>query len=128
MRNIIVLDDNLEQRAEVTGALENGHSVEILDSARTLLPILKSTDVGLLIVSADLLESYCLSVVLDVTEQWPGLPIVILSGRSGQDDRIVDLYGNLSSAVVQLPFEVSQFQDVIGSVMREKPFSTLDKC
>jgi DNA-binding NtrC family response regulator len=125
-RNITVLDDNLEQRVEVAGALENSHSVEMLNSARTLLPHLKSRDVNLLVVSADLLESYCLSVVLDVIERWPGLPIVIVSGRTEQSERVTDLYTNLSSAVVQLPFEASRLQDAIGTAMKEKPFSTLD--
>ncbi len=125
-RNITVLDDNLEQRAEVVCALKNSHSVEILDSARTLLPHLKSSDVNLLVVSADLLESYCLSVVLDVIERWPGLPIVIVSSRTEQSEQVTDLYTNLSSAVVKLPFEANQLRDVIDTAMREKPFSTLD--
>jgi DNA-binding NtrC family response regulator len=125
-RNIIVVDDNLEQRVEVAGALENSHSVEILDSAQKLLPHLKSSDVNLLVVSADLLESYCLSVVLDVIERWPGLPIVIVSGRTEQSERVTDLYTNLSSAVVQLPLEANRLQDAIGTAMKEKPFSTLD--
>lgn len=125
-RNITVLDDNLEQRVEVAGALINSHSVRILDSAKTLLPHLKSCDVNLLVVSADLLESYCLSVVLDVIERWPGLPIVIVSGRAEQSEQVTDLYTNLSSAVVKLPFEANQLRDVIDTAMREKPFSTLD--
>ncbi len=126
-KNIIVLDDNPEQRQQVAGALATGHSVEILASAQALLPHLNSSDVNLLLVSADLLESYCLSVVLDVVERWPGLPIVIVSGRSDQRERVASLYGKLSSAIVQLPLEMSRLQHVIGCAMKEKPFTTLTR-
>jgi len=103
--NIVIRDDNPEQGLELESFIESDFDVTLLSSATTLIGYLSDRKTDALMVSASLLESYCLSVVLDVKERWPELPVIVMAGKPDQFDRMREVYLQVSDEVVSPPFD-----------------------
>lgn len=123
-KNIAVLNEDRACRNRISDILREHHRLRSFDSSESLQRYLESNDVQLLVLSANLTRSYCLSVLLEIGERWPGLPIVVTSDDADQYDRIVNLYARISKAVVLLPSIHKQFPFLVDDILEECPYST----
>src|SRR5678816_3549494 len=89
MRSILLAGDQPHDRARLTGALEKcGFRVIQAASGRTALAIARRETLHGMVLDLDLRDMAGIAVLDGVLRQAPGLPAVIVTGRTGLDGAV----------------------------------------
>ena len=110
-RRVLVVDDDEGVRTAVTWALEaDGFEVVAVDNGLTAMEVIQSSTLSLVVLDLSLPGLGGLDILrrLRSDEQREGrrhLPIIVLSGRDSETDRIVGLDFGADDYLVK-PFEI----------------------
>ncbi|MFC3231184.1 response regulator [Marinibaculum pumilum] len=114
---ILVVEDDAEVSAIVRDMLsDEGYAVECMDRAAPLMPRLEQGGVDLLILDLMLPDADGLDITMALRDR-KGMGLVILSGKSETDERIIGLELGADDYVPK-PFEPRELLARVRSVMR----------
>ncbi len=122
---IVVLDDNATYLASISGILGSRYRLKSFSSSKMLIDYLSLNPADLLVMSANLKEDYSFLVMLEVSERWPKLPIVITTDCSMQYLRITMNYREITEGVVWMPVSADHLLEVIDQALSD-PVATSD--
>lgn len=122
-RRVLVVDDDEGVRTAVTWALEaDGFEVQAVDNGVTAMEVIRSTPLSLVVLDLSLPGLGGLDILrrLRATDEQPDqrrLPIIVLSGRDSETDRIVGLDLGADDYLVK-PFSPGELAARARSVLR----------
>jgi DNA-binding response OmpR family regulator len=115
--NILVVDDETDVRSLIAGALQQaGHAVVECSEGRTALVLLVRGGIDLVVLDLGL-PSISGIDVLTTVRQTSDVPLVILSGRSEESDRVLGLTLGADDYVTK-PFSPRELVARVESVLR----------
>ncbi|MAG56750.1 MAG: DNA-binding response regulator [Planctomycetes bacterium] len=119
--NILVVEDDPAIRRGLVDALSfSGYSVqEAADGGQGLRTAL-AAEIDLLLLDVMLPERDGFSVLEEVRDAKPGLPVIMLTARGTEEDRIRGLRGGADDYVVK-PFSAKELLARVEAVLRRSP-------
>jgi DNA-binding response OmpR family regulator len=126
MARILVIEDDSAIRRGIVDAVESeGHAtLEAPDAARGLEMAL-GVDCDLVLLDLVLPRGDGLDILREVRQVRPTLPVIILTARGAEDDRINGLRLGADDYIVK-PFSVKELLARISAVLRRSPERPLD--
>lgn len=128
-RRVVVVDDDEDVRTSVSWALEaDGFDVTAVDNGLAALEIIESSPPSLVVLDLSLPGLGGLDLLRrirtdDIRSSCAALPVIILSGRDGETDRIVGLDLGADDYLVK-PFSPGELAARARSVLRRVPDPT----
>ncbi|MGQ1787186.1 MULTISPECIES: response regulator [unclassified Saccharicrinis] len=113
MKKVLIVDDAQDSRAVLKGMLKNYniHILEANDGLEGWKKIIKERpDLVLLDIHMPLKDGF--EILRDLEEEWMGIPVVVVSGDTGQST-IDSCLTNGASAFLKKPVELNEFKDAI---------------
>ena len=122
---ILLTEDDDSVRAFVSRALElDGHKVETACNGVEAMDCLSSNDGGFDLLVTDVKMPIMDGIALahEASGQWPGLPILLMTGFADQRERAQDL-ADVIRDVVTKPFTLQQIREAVSEAVEadEKP-------
>jgi CheY-like chemotaxis protein len=118
MAKILVAEDEAAVREFLSrGLAASGHEVTAVADGSLALDALEIDAFDLLISDIMMPELDGLSLALKVSKEWPGLPIVLMTGFADQQARARNLHA-LVHAVIAKPFSLEALNRVVGAALR----------
>ena len=118
MAYVLVVDDDTTVATVVINYLERaGHRSTQVGDGRTALEVIKSQAPDLIVLDLMLPEMDGLQVCRRVREQWPHLPVIMLTALAEPDDRIAGLEVGADDYVTK-PFSPRELALRVDSVLR----------
>ena len=118
MAKILIAEDEAAVREFLTrGLAASGHEVIAVADGSAALDALEVDAFDLLISDIVMPEMDGLSLALKVAKEWPGLPIVLMTGFADQQARARNLHA-LVHAVIAKPFSLDALNRVVAAALR----------
>lgn len=118
MPKILVAEDETAVREFLTrGLAASGHEVTAVGDGMAALVALEEDAFDLLLSDIVMPELDGLGLALKVAKEWPGLPIVLMTGFSDQRARARNLNA-LVRDVISKPFTLDQINTTINKALR----------
>lgn len=119
MARILVAEDDIAVREFVARALTNsGHEVTVADDGVRALEILSENSFDLLLSDIVMPEMDGIALALKVSKEWPGLPILLMTGYAAERQRAHNLDA-LIHDVIPKPFTLQQICDAATKVLED---------
>ena len=126
---ILLTEDDDSVRAFVSRALElDGHKVETACNGVEAMESLSSNDGGFDLLVTDVKMPIMDGIALahEASGQWPGLPILLMTGFADQRERAQDL-ADVIRDVVTKPFTLQQIREAVSEAVVEAKPDEADK-
>lgn len=115
---ILIVEDDKSVREFVTRALrEDGHSVTTVDNGAQALELLESENVDLLLSDIRMPEMDGICLARKVSQERPGLPIVLMTGFAAEEERAVDLSAVIHDVITK-PFTLRQIRETTAAALK----------
>lgn len=120
-RRILVIEDDAAIRQGIVDALEFAHyQTEQADNGRTGLELALTGELDLVLLDLILPERDGLEVLREVRAARPTLPVIVLTARGEEADRVTGLRLGADDYVVK-PFSLKELLARIDAVLRRSP-------
>jgi chemotaxis protein histidine kinase CheA len=111
---VLVADDSPVVRDLVSGILAGaGYQVVTAADGRTALELLATREFNLALLDVDMPGMTGLQLAAEAQARWPGLPVVMLTARSSQEDRDRAARAGVKGYIVKRQFEESSLVEII---------------
>ncbi|HEX2255287.1 MAG TPA: response regulator [Afifellaceae bacterium] len=123
MMRILLTEDDESVRAFVSRALQlDGHQVDTACDGVEALERLTATDGGYDLLVSDVKMPLMDGIALahKAAGQWPGLPILLMTGFADQRERADDL-SQVIRDVLTKPFTLQQIREAVSDAASEAP-------
>ncbi len=120
---ILLTEDDESVRAFVSRALQlDGHQVETAGDGLEALERLTASDGGYDLLVSDVKMPLMDGIALahKAASQWPGLPILLMTGFADQRERADDL-SQVIRDVLTKPFTLQQIREAVSDAAAEAP-------
>jgi two-component system, OmpR family, KDP operon response regulator KdpE len=123
MTRVLVVDDEPNLlRAMVLNLANRGYEVSTAETVSTALEKVTTFEPNLLVLDLGLPDGDGLDVIRELQRQEPGLPIVVLSARSGSQDKVVALDLGAVDYVTK-PFDMNELVARLRAVLRRASYA-----
>ncbi len=117
MAAILLVEDDNAVREFVTRALErDGHEVTAVEDGSLALEALAGQGFDMLLSDIVMPELDGIALALKVTKEYPGLPILLMTGYAAERQRAHNL-DVLSHEIVAKPFSLPQIRDAVNRTL-----------
>jgi DNA-binding response OmpR family regulator len=124
MTTVLVIEDDLAIRRGLRDALRHeGYGVLEAGDAVEGQRLALTAEAGLVLLDLVLPAGSGLGVLARIREARPGLPVIVITARGGEDDRVRGLRLGADDYVVK-PFSVRELLARVDSVLRRSPERT----
>ncbi len=118
---VAILDDIEDDLQLATSALESHFDIQAFRTGHDLLKHLDQEQADLLLISADLAGDYSLSVLADIRNRWPKMPIIIALQNSDHVHTVNEHYMKLATASVDKPFDPVELFTLVKASVGKAP-------
>ena len=115
---VLVVDDDVIVIRSCTRILESeGHEVSTVRSADEALETLGKSSFDLLLVDVKMPKRDGLSLMKEIRENWPELPVIVMSGYPTRET-IADVFTSGATQFIPKPFKPDELMKMIYTVMQ----------
>jgi CheY-like chemotaxis protein len=116
---LIAEDEAAVRDVSIRGFEAAGHEVTAVADGTAALQALEDDAYDLLLTDIVMPELDGVSLALKVTKEWPGLPIVLMTGFADQQARARNLSA-LVHDVIAKPFELADILSVVDAALKRR--------
>lgn len=125
--SILVVDDELLIRDLLYDFFtDQGWDIAIAESGEKALEILRSKKVDLVLTDLKMPNMDGLALTSEVRENFPGIPVVIMTGYPSVDSAVSALRQKVADYIIK-PFNINQLYKIIEEQIREKRAESSDE-
>lgn len=124
MARILVIDDDAGVRDTLSRALEHGgrHQVTVAADGREALRLAEREPFDLVITDINMPEMDGIEVMMTLSQQQPGLPVIAISGGGRLPKELLLSSASLLGAVTSLPkpFGIQDLRDAVEAALASR--------
>jgi DNA-binding NtrC family response regulator len=122
MARILVIDDDGDMRTLLEQTLgAAGHEVMSARDGRDGMRLYRAAPAQLVITDLFMPNQEGLETIIQLRRDFPGLPIIAMSGRTGASTMLSIARRLGAFAILEKPFETDQLMQAVNGALRQEP-------